>query len=190
MIKYGWIGEIVNIETAFLYGDLDKEIYLKIPTGLYLITGENYDPSDCLILLKTMYGLVQAARQFYKKLTHMTVTKTGFVKCEADECLLIRVNHVITVILCIYVENMLVVGDKEAVEIFKQEIKQLFNTKEDRSMEEYIGCKVVRKGNNKLQITSMRRIFIEVCEICKYQTPATPTFSVQRPGSNDVLILS
>ena len=34
MIKYGWIGEIVNVETAFLYDELEEEIYLKIPTGL------------------------------------------------------------------------------------------------------------------------------------------------------------
>ena len=49
MIKYGWIGEIVDVETSFLYGDLEEEIYLKIPTELDLITGEEYDADDCLI---------------------------------------------------------------------------------------------------------------------------------------------
>ena len=43
MVKYGWIGTIVDVETEFLYGDLEKEIYLKIPTGLDLITGIEYD---------------------------------------------------------------------------------------------------------------------------------------------------
>ena len=62
MIKYGWIREIVDIKTSFLYINLDKEIYLKFPTGLDFITGEEYDSSDCLILLKAMWGLVQAAR--------------------------------------------------------------------------------------------------------------------------------
>ena len=28
---YGWSGEIIDNETGFLYGDLEEEIYLKIP---------------------------------------------------------------------------------------------------------------------------------------------------------------
>ena len=45
------------METVFFYGNLEEEIYLTIPTGLDLITGEEYDSSYCLILLKAMYGL-------------------------------------------------------------------------------------------------------------------------------------
>ena len=46
MVKYSWIREIVNVETAFSDGNLEKEIYLNIQTGLNLITGEEYDSSD------------------------------------------------------------------------------------------------------------------------------------------------
>ena len=66
-----------------------------------------------------MYRLVQAADQFYKKLTCVKVTKMGFVKCEADGCLLIEVDNIGTVILCIYVNDMLVVGNKEVIKAFK-----------------------------------------------------------------------
>ena len=90
---------------------------------------------------------------------------------------------------------MLVVGDKEAVETFKQEIKQFFITKEEGPMEGYVGCKVTRKGKNKLHMFQPGIMYklekefgINVCENCKYQTPATPKFAVQRPGSDDVLI--
>ena len=40
MMKYGWVGEIVDVETAFLYRKLEEEIYLKTPTGLDLVTGK------------------------------------------------------------------------------------------------------------------------------------------------------
>ena len=120
-----------------------------------------------------------------------------FVKCEAYGCLLIRVNHIRTVILCIYFVNILVVGDKEAVDTFKQEIKKFFNTKEEGPMEEYVGCKVIRKGNNKLhmfQPDTMNKVEkefgIDVCEIHKYQTPSIPKFAVENFGSDDVLIPS
>ena len=62
-------------------------------------------------------------------------------------------------------------------------------------MEEYVGCKVVRKGNNKIHMFQpdimhkLEKGFgIDVCEIWKYQTPAKTKFSVQRPTSSDVLI--
>ena len=131
---------------------MEGEIYLKFPTVLDLITGEEYDSRDCLILLKAMYRLVQAAHQFYKKLNCVTVTKMGFVKCEADGYLLIRVNDIGTAIICIYVDDMLVVGDNEAVEAFKLEIKHFFNTTKEGPMEEYVGYKVVRKSNNKIHM--------------------------------------
>ena len=55
--------KIVDVETAFLHGELEGiEIYTDCPQGL------NAGPDDCLLLIKTIYGLVQLARQFIKKL--------------------------------------------------------------------------------------------------------------------------
>ena len=52
-----------DIETAFLYGDLEEEIWMEIPDGYtdYLKQTHNQDiiASDhCLLLLKALYGLV------------------------------------------------------------------------------------------------------------------------------------
>ena len=55
--------KIINIKTTFLYGDLEEEIYMKYTEGL-----EHYE-DKCLYLRKTIYGLVQAARQYWKKFT-------------------------------------------------------------------------------------------------------------------------
>ena len=41
MIKYEWLGQMFNAKTVFLYGELEKEIYLKNPTGLGVVTGGN-----------------------------------------------------------------------------------------------------------------------------------------------------
>ena len=194
MIKYGWVGEIIDVETAFLYGELEEEIYLKIPAGLDLVTGEKFEQEDCLVLLKAMYGLVQAARQFYKKLVRVTVEKMGFKKSDANGCLLMRVIELGTVILCVYVDDMLVVGDKTAVEDFKQEIKKHFNTKEEGTLDEYVGCKVVRKGDElhmfqpDIMYKLEKEFGADVREIRKYRTPASPGFAVRRPTADESLI--
>ena len=61
-LMYNWNFEIVDIETAFLYGELDEEIYMKMPEGLSMYQEKENDDSECLILDKSIYGLVQAAR--------------------------------------------------------------------------------------------------------------------------------
>jgi Reverse transcriptase (RNA-dependent DNA polymerase) len=73
---------IIKVETAFLHGDLQEEIYMNIPM--------NSNPNDCLFLTKTIYGLVQSAREFYKKL--ITVLKSlGFKENKSDPCLWLNV---------------------------------------------------------------------------------------------------
>ena len=52
---------VMDLETAFLYGEIDEEIFMKSPVGM-----EEIDPGssseDCYRLVKGIYGLCQAAR--------------------------------------------------------------------------------------------------------------------------------
>jgi len=52
---------IVDIKTAFLHGDLEKEIYMNLSDRM---EGEN---DEHLLPLKVLYGLVQGAWQWWKK---------------------------------------------------------------------------------------------------------------------------
>ena len=65
-IKYEWEAEIIDIETAFLHGNLEEEIYLKIPDGYKKYTSKKIDKNGCLILDQAIYRLVYAARLFFK----------------------------------------------------------------------------------------------------------------------------
>ena len=47
-----------------------------------------------------------------------------------------RVVGLGTVILCVYIDNILVVEDKPVVKAFKREIKKFFNTKEEGTLDE------------------------------------------------------
>ena len=71
IIVNNWVAEIVDIEIAFLYGDLDETIYMTVPEGYEtVVKDEKVDRNtQCMMLIKTVYRLTQAARQFYKKLT-------------------------------------------------------------------------------------------------------------------------
>jgi hypothetical protein len=67
----------IDIKTAFLNGELKEEIYLKPPPGAVV------DKALVWRLLKPLYGLKQARRQWYQKV-HAKFTAIGFVRLEAD----------------------------------------------------------------------------------------------------------
>ena len=50
-----WKLEVVNIETAFLYGVFNKEISMKMPEGLDIYLESNLENDECLILDKAIY---------------------------------------------------------------------------------------------------------------------------------------
>ena len=82
-------GKVVDIDNAFLNGDLEHEIYMKIPEGFDEVINKDVDKEDCLILQKAIYELVQAARQFWKKIVDK-MQEGGFQLSEADPCMLYK----------------------------------------------------------------------------------------------------
>ena len=75
---------VVDVETAFLYGDIEEEIFMKSPVAMEEIDPGS-SPEDCYQLRKGIYGLCQAARQFWKKFVD-TIKKEpfGFTVSPAD----------------------------------------------------------------------------------------------------------
>jgi Reverse transcriptase (RNA-dependent DNA polymerase) len=59
----GLQASIVDVETVFLYGNLQEEIYMNIPEGMMSANVDSY-----LRFKRTIYGLVLSAREFYRKL--------------------------------------------------------------------------------------------------------------------------
>jgi hypothetical protein len=64
-LVWGMTCKMIDIETAFLHGNSDKEIYMEVPKGLTI--GDNKK----LLLRKIIYGLVHSARKVYEKLINI-----------------------------------------------------------------------------------------------------------------------
>ena len=67
-----------------LYGDLEEEVYMDCPEGMVDIAED-----EALLLQSTIYGLVQSARQYYKKATSI-LKELGFTGGTVDPCLFNR----------------------------------------------------------------------------------------------------
>ena len=63
---------LMAVETAFLYGEIEGEIYMEVPVGMkevFSSPDEADEENTCYQLLKGIYGLCQSARQFWKHLS-------------------------------------------------------------------------------------------------------------------------
>ena len=106
MINENLKAEIVEIETAFLYGNPEKEIFMKQAVGVKYMENENdMNDDDALVLKQPIYDLAQAARQFFKKLRDVLIEKMGFEKCVIDQCLLSRRGESEILIICLYFDD-------------------------------------------------------------------------------------
>lgn len=74
-----------DISTAFLYADLDKEVYMKQPEG-FTVPGKEH--LVCL-LKKSVNGLKQAPRLWYEKFDK-TLGRMGFQPSRADRCVYVK----------------------------------------------------------------------------------------------------
>ena len=190
-----WDAEIVDVETAFLYGNMDETVYMKIPQG-YKYEVEDIDETVwCLELQKCIYGLVQAARQWWKELIE-NLRELEFKRSKADPCLLYRENNDGMIIICIYVDDILIVGSQSSIEAAVQDLKTKFTVKRVGTLQEYVGCTVLRSGREKKVqycqsglISRLEKDFgYEVENMKKYETPAAPRDIVMRPQEGDDLL--
>ncbi len=98
-------------------------------------------------LEKSSYGLVQAARSWWKKFTTVRKEKLRFQQHENDSCLLKQVDQEGRVFLIIYVDDCFVVGDRHAVKKALEDITMHFNITCSKNVEDFIGCTIKRDGN-------------------------------------------
>ena len=136
-------GKVVDIDNAFLNGDLEHEIYMKIPEGYDEVINPRVDKEDYLILQKAIYGLVQAARQFWKKIVDK-MQEGGFKLSEADPCILYKEDEKGVCIIIIYIDDMLIIGKEEAIDDAIKVLQGHFQVKDPTSLEDYLGVQIVK----------------------------------------------
>lgn len=89
----GWFVEQMDVKNAFLHGDIDETVYMKLPQGyagpgkpITTTQGESYvdlNPTKVCKLNKTLYGLKQSPRQWFAKLSS-TLNSFGFAQSKTN----------------------------------------------------------------------------------------------------------
>lgn len=79
--------EQLDVKTEFLHGDLEEDIYMEQPEGFVVAGKEDY----VCFLQKSLYGLKQSPRQWYKTFDHFMISH-AFKRSDYDSCVYNRVG--------------------------------------------------------------------------------------------------
>jgi hypothetical protein len=83
----GWRIFQLDVKSAFLYGELSKEVYIEQPRG-YETKGREHLVYK---LYKALYGLKQAPRAWFSRIEAHFI-KEGFQKCDSEQTMFTKKN--------------------------------------------------------------------------------------------------
>ncbi|MCO5609324.1 hypothetical protein L7F22_063550 [Adiantum nelumboides] len=104
----GWLLHQMDVKNAFLHGDLQEVVYMEQPQGYEDVKHPGY----VCKLKKALYELKQAPRAWHARIVAYLVA-IGFHMSNADHSLYVRKNENGIVIVCIYVDDLIIGGDNE-----------------------------------------------------------------------------
>ena len=133
----------LDVNNAFLNGDLDEEVYMQIPPG-YVIPNSSSNPPLACKLVKSLYGLKQASSQWYSKFSSFLLTQ-GFTQSKADYSLFHRGHGATYVALLVYVDDIVLTGASlSEITAVKEILSAQFKLKDLGNLKHFLGLEVAR----------------------------------------------
>ena len=185
----GWFLSQLDVNNAFLHGNLHEEVYMAFPLGFHS-KGEH---SQVVCKLnESLYGLKQESRMWFSKFSTALIG-FGFVQSKANYSVFTRQQGDSFIVLLVYVDDVVVASnDKEQVEEFKVLLDQKFKLKDLGELKYLLGLEVARtaKGISLCQ----RKYALEILEDagllgCKpTKVPMEPTFKLSSMKENCLMI--
>ncbi|GKC11224.1 ribonuclease H-like domain-containing protein, partial [Tanacetum coccineum] len=139
VVVNGWSLYLLDVNNAFLYGDIIEDVYMTLPDGY---TSES--KSKVCKLNKSLYGLKQASRQCNAKLTAALI-EHGFEQSKFDYSLYVKHKGDVFIALLVYVDDIVITGNNE-VEInnFKKFLSSKFLIKDLGELKYFLGIEVLK----------------------------------------------
>ncbi|GJY14422.1 integrase [Tanacetum coccineum] len=127
----------LDVKNAFLYGELERDVFMEQPTGY--VSKEH--PYYICRLKKALYGLKQAPRAWYGKVAQY-LNFCGF-KVSADSSLFIKLESKVHLLVLLYVDDKIITGDNEAeISMLKDDLSVHFEMKNLGEAGYFLGLEV------------------------------------------------
>ena len=179
--KKGWKVYQMDAVAAFLAASLKEKIFMKVPTELQQYFGKYVQ------ILKSLYGLKQAARMWYLLVSDF-LKEIGFSPMAVDPTIFRHTES--EVIIGVHVDDFMITGEDEAaIGKVKTQLKGRFEMKDLGEAENILGIRI-RRHNGKLTIDQSQFAKETVAQFLyddsmKHATPMEPEAIrklVEEPG--------
>jgi len=134
--------EQMDVKTAFLQGEFEETIYMQQLEGFV----EN-NTKVCL-LKKSLYGLKQSPRQWYRWFDEFLV-KASFVRSNYDSCVyMMRRNEKVILYLLLYVDDILMASsDRQEIHKVNERLNDEFEMNDLGNVKRKLGMDIMRDRN-------------------------------------------
>ncbi|GKA05623.1 retrovirus-related pol polyprotein from transposon TNT 1-94 [Tanacetum coccineum] len=134
-----WELQQMDVHNAFLHGDLEEEMFMKLPPGLN--KGKHVEACK---LRKSLYGLRQAPCCWFSMLSS-ALKNYGFVQSYSDYSLFTLRHNEVQVNFLVYVDDLIIFGnDSKAITQFKTYLSDCFHMKDLGNLKYFLGVEVAR----------------------------------------------
>lgn len=132
----GWDLFQIDVNNAFLHGELDEEVYMEVPKGIP-------NPSNKVCRLrKSLYGIKQASRRWFTKL-NFTLVGLGYQQSKIDYSLFLNKSSTSITIIVVYVDDILITGlDQREFQHVKHHHDSYFGIKDLGKLHYFLGLEV------------------------------------------------
>jgi len=132
----------MDVKSAFLNGDLENEIYMRIPPGM------DSEGETVWLLHKVLYGLKQASREWYLKLKGQ-LEELGFKRSNADYRIFTKNIMGKIFVIAVYVNNFLLFSSNiDDIKAIKEDLKKYFEMKDLEEASWILQMKIERSDMN------------------------------------------
>lgn len=137
-----WELHQLDVNNAFLNGDLDEEVFMKVPEGY-----PKQEKGIVCRLHKSLYGLKQSSRQWFGKLSEALLTY-GFKQSISDSSLFTLSKGDTKMVVLVYVDDLIVAGNNNRrCDQFKKYLQSCFQIKDLGALHYFLGLEVMRTAD-------------------------------------------
>ena len=140
-VKNNWDVHQMDVYNAFLHGDLEEEIYMKLPPGF-----KASDPAKVCRLRKSLYGLKQSPRCWFSKLS-TSLKEYGFEQNLLDYSLFTLDKDGAQLRVLVYVDDLVISSSNlKIMQNFKDYLSSCFHMKDLGPLKYFLGIEIARNS--------------------------------------------
>ena len=141
-VTKSWPIKQLDVNNAFLQGELTEEVYMSQPPGFV----DKDQPSYVCRLKKPIYGLKQAPRAWYMSLKQYLLN-SGFTNSLADASLFVHSCNTSLTYVLVYVDDIIVTGNNDSVvAAVLASFANRFSIKDPTDLHYFLGIEVTRSS--------------------------------------------